>query len=305
MKELFHLILLTMTCVLIGCQEKTEERTKIKNSKTIAIKDLGKLKHLQSTLPAPEPGEWLYQQNESGQTFQEYVQLAPHKPDSLHHKIYLQPIGTFDSVDISVLENLRLYLQIFFGQKTILLEIQPSIITPQSSRRNNHGIEQIHTQFLLQEYLPETKPQEAIAYAAITSEDLFPKEGWNYVFGQAGLNTQLSTFSMYRYKTAKMTPVYQRQYLNRLAKTASHEIGHSLGLKHCNKFKCLMNGSLTLTEADHKPSWLCYICLAKIGWNTQMDLQKRYDQLIEYTEQQRFNKANEFYKKSRKVLMKN
>jgi archaemetzincin len=52
----------------------------------------------------------------------------------------------------------------------------------------------------------------------------------------------------------------------RLIKDALHELGHNIGLQHCNRDKrCLMNdGSEGVSELDDECIWLCNYCRARI-----------------------------------------
>mmetsp|Transcript_29601 Transcript_29601/g.45119 ORF Transcript_29601/g.45119 Transcript_29601/m.45119 type:complete len:101 (+) Transcript_29601:118-420(+) len=50
----------------------------------------------------------------------------------------------------------------------------------------------------------------------------------------------------------------------RAIKTACHELAHVLGLRHCQGYECLMNGSSSLEEADLKPFYLCPVCMKKL-----------------------------------------
>jgi archaemetzincin len=52
---------------------------------------------------------------------------------------------------------------------------------------------------------------------------------------------------------------------------ALHEAGHLLSLPHCTFYRCLMNGALTVEEADARPAVLCPVCRAKLCWNLGID----------------------------------
>jgi hypothetical protein len=44
-----------------------------------------------------------------------------------------------------------------------------------------------------------------------------------------------------------------------------------LSLPHCTFYRCLMNGALTLGEADARPAALCPVCRKKLCWNLGAD----------------------------------
>jgi archaemetzincin len=53
-------------------------------------------------------------------------------------------------------------------------------------------------------------------------------------------------------------------WLSRVARTASHELGHCCGLDHCVYYACVMQGSGSLEEDGRQPPYLCHICLKKL-----------------------------------------
>jgi archaemetzincin len=54
-------------------------------------------------------------------------------------------------------------------------------------------------------------------------------------------------------------------YLQRVVRTAAHELGHCFGLDHCVYYACLMQGTSSLAEDVRQPPYLCPVCLAKLG----------------------------------------
>ena len=67
----------------------------------------------------------------------------------------------------------------------------------------------------------------------------------------------------------------------------AHEITHMFGVRHCVHYKCLMNGSNHLEEAEKKPLYLCVICLRKLQSNIKFDIYERYLKLSEYYDLQK------------------
>lgn len=58
---------------------------------------------------------------------------------------------------------------------------------------------------------------------------------------------------------------HQSAWLNQVCRTASHEIGHCLGLDHCMYYACIMQGSATVAEDLRQPPYLCPIDDAKLN----------------------------------------
>jgi archaemetzincin len=58
--------------------------------------------------------------------------------------------------------------------------------------------------------------------------------------------------------------------------TLTHEIGHILGLRHCQWLACLMQGSNHLEESDRRPLNVCPICLRKLQSAIGFNIVERY-----------------------------
>jgi archaemetzincin len=52
----------------------------------------------------------------------------------------------------------------------------------------------------------------------------------------------------------------QASCLNRVIKEAVHELGHALGLTHCEKSRCVMHFSNSLQDTDFKHYMFCERC---------------------------------------------
>jgi archaemetzincin len=88
--------------------------------------------------------------------------------------------------------------------------------------------------------------------------------GLNYVFGEAYTLGNAALISLWRLK-----PQFYKDkpdialYVLRVLKEAIHEVGHTLGVKHCMWSLCVMHFSNSIFDTDKKQSLLCDECYLK------------------------------------------
>lgn len=102
----------------------------------------------------------------------------------------------------------------------------------------------------------------------VTSRDLYVN-GCDFVFGLARPACGVAVVS-----TARLGNDYygrtpdDTDLIDRTAKEGAHELGHLLGLDHCENSECVMFRPRTLDELDRKRKMLCPACreaLASLG----------------------------------------
>ena len=239
---------------------------------------------LHQPLEAPRTGEWLAVFKESGQTFQEYINLNEMFIDEKKHTIYIQPIGDLGIVQGEIISLAAKHLSLYYNLNVQLSTPLPLSIIPRSARRkdpfgNNY---QLLTSYILNKVLLKRIPKDAIAYLAFTVEDLYAGENWNFVFGQASFKKRVGVWSIYRYGDPTQDTLAFRYTLLRTLKTSTHEIGHIFSMKHCTAYKCLMNGSNSLNELDLRPLQSCPECIGKICWLTKTNPLDCYQKLMPF-----------------------
>jgi archaemetzincin len=232
-----------------------------------------KLIPLARELGEPEPGDWLYEHDESGQTFSEYVEDDPVRKSRRRHTIYLCLVGDFTVRQKEIIEVTRAYMAVFFNTPVKIRKQISVEELPEEAKRINRGTgaQQLLTTHIFDEVLAPDMPADALAYLAFTAQDLWPGSGWNFVFGEARSSSRTGVWSIYRNGDPDRGRAAFRQCLARTMATATHETGHILGMSHCIVYECSMNGSNSLEEGDRKPLHLCPVCLRKLCWNLEVE----------------------------------
>lgn len=232
-------------------------------------------------LDKPLPFEWRYMHNEKAQTFPDYKKL-PLTPGK--SRIYLLPIGHFNALQAKAILSTREYIELFYQQPAILLPTFPDSLVPATARRlqtDKHI--QLLAPYLLDSLLTDKLPQDGIALMAISAEDLYPANGWNFVFGLSSYSSKVGVTSIYRFQNYSLADSANFQLtLRRLISISSHELGHMMQMKHCLHAKCVMNGTNSLGETDKSPNRLCSECQKKMFWKFRYDNVRRLKQLTAF-----------------------
>jgi len=259
-----------------------------------------KLRPLHKKLGKPRPGDWLSRFRERGQTFKEFVASQRHPLRGKRRIIYIQPLGNFTPTQRKIINLTAEFVGIYFNLPVKIEKDLPLSLVPPSARRRHPawGMEQILTTYVLEKILLPRLPEDAAAYLGLTTSDLWPGEGWNFVFGQALLAQPVGVWSIYRNGDPDESDAAFRLCLLRTMKTAAHEIGHMFGMMHCIAYQCNMCGSNSREESDRRPIALCPECVAKVWWFTGADPVRRYEKLAEFCRKNGLVAEAQFYEKS-------
>ena len=218
--------------------------------------------------------------------------------------LYVQPLGQFDTVGRKVLDRTAEFLGIYFQLPVKVRKDLSLDVVPAEARREHPiwQVKQILSTYVLEKVLQPRLPEDACAYIALTTSDLWPGEGWNFVFGQASLSERVGVWLTYRNGDPHGEAAAFRLCLLRTLKTASHETGHMFSIQHCTLYECNMCGSNHQKEADGHPLWLCPCCLAKLCYATGADPAKRYKELAAFSKREGLEAEQKFYEKSLALL---
>jgi len=259
-----------------------------------------KLVALHTRLGKPAPGEWLAEHPESGQTYLQYVRGNPVRPAGDRRTIWVQPLGDFTPTQGKVISLTAEYMHDYFGLPVRTRDPLPLSVIPASARRKHPTwkVDQVLSTYVLEQVLAPRLPKDAVAYIAFTTSDLWPGEGWNFVFGQASLSDRVGVWSINRFGDPDESEAAFKLCLVRTLKLATHETGHMFSMAHCTLYECNMCGSNHLEEADRRPSWLCPQCLAKLCWAMRMDPRDHLQRLAVFCKANGLQKEQAFYEKS-------
>ncbi len=237
-------------------------------------------------LSQPQPGDWLWQYAEPGQTYPAFLASGANVPDSTRNVIYLQPMGPFPEVGSPSLDQLQVFTAAYFSME---VRVQPAIEFDGAGltfRANPHSGQQQYLTGDILNLLITKLPDDAYCMLAVTMVDLFPESSWNFVFGQASLQARVGVFSFARYDPlfygGERDKTYETTLLRRSCKLLAHEAGHMFGIRHCIWFNCLMNGINHLRESEEKPIHLCPVDLRKLQHSVGFDVFHRYRSLARF-----------------------
>ncbi len=140
----------------------------------------------------------------------------------------------------------------------LAVRIRPPWFDPELSFDSSRG--QYNSTHILTQLLDEPSGDEA-RILAVTSVDLFIPV-LTFVFGEAQLDGRAAVVSIQRLRSeAYGLPANEPLLRERLEKEAVHELGHTFGLLHCIKPKCVMNSSTYVEQIDTKSPHFCAACL--------------------------------------------
>lgn len=173
-------------------------------------------------------------------------------------QIGLQPLGEVRYEYLSLVEK---ELEAFYKANVIILKPQELPIDAYDSKRKRYNANKILS------YLWPQKLLQFHKIMGVTEVDILSYR-WQMkpigVLGLANIYGRASVISTYRCgkKASK------KRKRDRFAKNALHEMGHNLGLPHCESKSrtCFMNDSKgTIKTIDRERRHLCTDCQRKIG----------------------------------------
>lgn len=169
--------------------------------------------------------------------------------------VRLLPVG---KVDGSLLAYLR---QSIPGTLRVRCEVLSTPLDPalayHSERQQFHSselLQQMHTSFRYEEW----------RLLAIADVDLYIPI-LQYVFGEAQIGGPCAVVSTFRLRQEFYGLDRDDSLLRqRLLKECLHEIGHTLELRHCEDYRCVMASSHAVEWIDLREGSFCHACRAQV-----------------------------------------
>jgi len=93
----------------------------------------------------------------------------------------------------------------------------------------------------------------------ITDADIYA-QGTAFVAGHAEVDGRAAVVSF-----ARLGAGDEQRFVQRVLKEALHELGHTIGLGHCDDHDCVMFASRVLSDSDVKDFDFCMRCRTKAG----------------------------------------
>jgi archaemetzincin len=125
---------------------------------------------------------------------------------------------------------------------------------------------QCHSTPVLQRLLEEySKKNENTRVLGVAMHDLFVPI-LTFVFGEAQLGGRSAVISLCRLREEFYgLPPKPELLRERAAKEAIHELGHTLGLRHCSNWQCVMASTHAVERLDLKLKTFCAACARDAG----------------------------------------
>jgi len=260
-------------------------------------------------LPAPQPGDYLYDHEEKGQTFNAYCRRLSSDnftPTEQMHTFLIVPMGTDfrRSICAEWLEHLVSFCRAFFTGCEVEVLADAIPLDGVDHRENEFH----HCQYRCSDLLDMLEGHEDVPHhpglesvycrLGVTLEDIYPNEDYNYAFGRGLFDRRVGIFSFARHSpdfgngmhalesSTHLEAPAKMLWLSKCIHTMVHETCHILQMRHCVYYRCLMNGSSGHDDSAGRTMFLCPICLRKLlfalaGVSKASRPQVRYAEIVQ------------------------
>ncbi|MFN7133082.1 MAG: archaemetzincin family Zn-dependent metalloprotease [Myxococcales bacterium] len=128
----------------------------------------------------------------------------------------------------------------------------------------NKDRKQYHSNAILRR-LSALRSREHFGVLGVADVDLFLPDH-EFVFGEADRESKVAMISLTRLRPEYGGQAQDAELLKSRARVeAVHEVGHLLGLSHCDDGRCVMFFSASVGDTDRKGLALCHDCRAELS----------------------------------------
>ena len=168
----------------------------------------------------------------------------------------------FGQVDPYVLDRVKENLIMVFP-KTMCKLMPETLTLPQEAF--NEERKQYRSDIILNQIVNYAQREKTVnRVLGVVDVDIFVQQ-LNYVFGEAERPGKAALISLWRLRPEfHKKPANMELFVERSTKEAVHELGHTLGLGHCDNPFCVMYFSNSIFDTDRKQSLFCHKCQLKI-----------------------------------------
>lgn len=171
-------------------------------------------------------------------------------------------IVTIGEIERPLLKALSNELRKAYGSLTDGCLVGPSLEMPPAAYNAQRG--QHDADLILDRVLHRITGENKVL--ALTGADLYTRShDYNFIFGLAQRQGRVALVSLHR-----LDPTFcgerpdRKLFVERVAKEAIHELGHTFGLVHCTDPKCVMSFSNSILDVDTKSEAFCDNCKEKL-----------------------------------------
>lgn len=170
----------------------------------------------------------------------------------------------FEGMDAGLLERVRSALAECYPRLDFEI-VRERLAFPGVTTRPRAGGAQYHADQVTSHLRHAFRVADHELIVAFTTEDLYVPE-LNFVFGLASIRDGVAIVSLHRLletfygRTSKGDLLLKRTIIE-----AAHELGHLLGLGHCEDPRCVMFFSNSILDTDTKTHVMCARCHRKVG----------------------------------------